>query len=113
MIESSTVRATPARVAAAPSRSATAVKNVVAPSCSTVGEFVTSTTTSAPASAASIRSGGPSTRSTPLARDSSTTSCPALRAVLVSSRPTSPVAPAMAMRMTLLITRIELVRVPR
>jgi hypothetical protein len=100
MIDSSTVRVTPARVAAAPSRSATVSKKVVAPSCSTVGEFVTSTTTSAPASARSSSASDPATRSTPAARDSSTTSCPALRAAMPSSRPTCPVAPAIAMRTT-------------
>jgi hypothetical protein len=82
MIETTTIRRTPARSPSSCRLRAAVVKNSVAASCSGEAPVATSITDSAPASASARPS--PAMTSTPLEREIGTTSCP-----LASSKSTT------------------------
>src|SRR6478672_3406228 len=94
MIETTTIRVTPAAAPARCTFRADAVKNAVACSSSGEGPVAASMMVSTPTSAASRPS--PLTTSTPLERAIGTTSCPRCSRISTRCDPTRPVAPVTA-----------------
>jgi hypothetical protein len=94
MIDTTTIRRTPARAPSSWRLRDAAMKKSVAGFCSFVGHEAASTMDSTPASA-SLRP-SPVTTSTPVARDIGTTSWPASSTTSTTWRPTLPVAAATA-----------------
>jgi hypothetical protein len=94
IIDTTTIRCTPARSPASCRFWAADVKNSVAAFCSGEGPLDTSMTDSTPSRADARPS--PMITSTPLERDIATTSCPSTLSTSTIRRPTLPVAPATA-----------------